>query len=67
MPTDQCDCPKWGVSCMVITITEKGVLIRIDESCMFLEVYRQRTERSRNLKHALQKGGVINEYDYLSK
>ena len=52
---------------MVITTTEKGVLVRIDESCMFLEVYRQRTERSRNLKHALQKGGVINEYDYLSK
>jgi hypothetical protein len=67
MPNDQCDCPKWGVSCMVITETKEGTLIRIDESCMSLEMYRQRTEQSHNLKHILPKGGVINEYDYLSK
>jgi hypothetical protein len=63
MRDDHCDCPKFGVSCMVITKVPEGVFIQMDWDCMSLEILRQKDERCRNIKHTLPKGGVRNDYE----
>jgi hypothetical protein len=61
MRDDHCDCPKFGVSCMVITKVPEGVFIQMDWDCMSLEILRQKEERCSNLKHTLAKGGVYDD------
>lgn len=59
----KCDCPKWGVSCMVMTNTPEGVWIKMDWDCLSLEILRQKETRYSQLKHTLAEGGVRNDYE----
>jgi hypothetical protein len=55
----QCDCPKWGISCMVVEKVPEGIIVKMDWSCFTLEYFRAKDENCKNLKHTLDKGGVI--------
>lgn len=57
MREDQCDCPKFGISCMAIRKVDSGVLILVDETCSTIAYFKRRTDDFLTKKHVLYKGG----------
>lgn len=57
---DVCDCPKWGVSCMVVRETPEGLSITVDWNCPTMRLFKERDDNCKNLKHTIDKGGIIN-------